>query len=423
MTLAGRDDVLERFDVTLSRLESGRPDVAPLITGSRGLGKTVLLNKLVQNAKQRGWFVASEEAIPGTPLSALIAILAHEVLLEMSRRHRIAANVRRVLGILKAFTAVSALGVTLNIDADAVTGTADTGIFSRDLRRLFIEIGTLAQQQSVGVVFALDELHTLYETELEDLNSALHQTAQRQLPVAFIGAGLFPSWQKSGNQNVDPTIVDSYPARMSASTYIRLKPLDVEASKRALAGPALAEQVTFTEEALDAAVTFCSGNTWVLQLLGAAAWEAAERSPIDLRDVNKATDHVTGQLYHGFFPRLLRNSPELEIDLMALIASRLDADIASFQSIAELCRAFDFHDNNEVRDLFDDNRELRRLLSNLAGRDLIELSAGYGKIWDDESFDVRFTMPMLGNYFRHPDIVHTGTTGVVADDPGLQTTD
>lgn len=237
MTLAGRDDVLERFDVTLSRLESGRPDVAPLITGSRGLGKTVLLNKLVQNAKQRGWFVASEEAIPGTPLSALIAILAHEVLLEMSRRHRIAANVRRVLGILKAFTAVSALGVTLNIDADAVTGTADTGIFSRDLRRLFIEIGTLAQQQSVGVVFALDELHTLYETELEDLNSALHQTAQRQLPVAFIGAGLFPSWQKSGNQNVDPTIVDSYPARMSASTYIRLKPLDVEASKRALAGP------------------------------------------------------------------------------------------------------------------------------------------------------------------------------------------
>jgi hypothetical protein len=122
IVLAGRDDVLERFDVTMSRLEAGRSDVAPLITGSRGMGKTVLLNELVKNAREKGWFVAVDEVIPTATLSALIAVQAHEVLLEMSRRHRVAANVRRVLGILKAFTAVSALGVTLSIDADAVTG-------------------------------------------------------------------------------------------------------------------------------------------------------------------------------------------------------------------------------------------------------------------------------------------------------------
>ena len=218
-------------------------------------------------------------------LSSLFKLMKY---LEMSRRHRVAANVRRVLGILKAFTAVSALGVTLSIDADAVTGAADTGIFSRDLRRLFVEIGELAQQQSVGVIFALDEVHRLDEDDLGDLNSALHQTAQRQLPIAFVGAGLFPSWQRSGREEVDPIRIDSYEARMTASSYIRLKPFDAEASMKALTGPALTENVTFTDEAMDEAVTFCMGNPWIIQLLGDSAWNVARHSPVDIWDVKLA---------------------------------------------------------------------------------------------------------------------------------------
>jgi hypothetical protein len=402
IVLAGRGDVLERFDITLSRLEAGLADVAPLLTGSRGSGKTVLLNELVKNAQQRGWFVASEEVIPGTSLSVLIAVLAHEVLLEMSTRHRVAANVKRVLGILKAFTAVSALGVTLSIDADAVTGTADTGIFSRDLRRLFIEIGELAKQQSVGVVFALDEVHTLNEDELDDLNSALHQTAQRQLPVAFIGAGLFPSWQNSGGQEVDPTNVDSYEARMSATTYIRLEPLDAQASRQALEGPASTEQVKFTGEALDAAVAFCMGNAWIIQLLGSAAWEAAERSPIDHRDVKEAMNRVKQRLNQWFFPRLVRNCSNEEIRLLVEIANRLDAGVANIQSVDGLDRALGISNS-------------RNLLSRLAGRDLIELKRDY-KIWEDAGFDIRFSMPMLGDYFRRSDIHANSTTGAINDD-------
>jgi hypothetical protein len=388
ITLAGRDDVLERFDVTLSRLEAGRPDVAPLITGSRGSGKTVLLNELVRNAQERGWFVASEEVIPGTSLSDLIAVLAHEVLLEMSRKQRVAANVRRVLGVLKAFTAVSALGVTLNIDVDAVTGTADTGIFSRDLRHLFIEIGNLARQQSVGVAFALDEIHTLRERELDDLNSALHQTAQRKLPVVLVGAGLFPSWQKSGSEGDDPMAISSYAARVSVSTYVRLEPLDAKSARRALVAPARTEQVAFTDEALDAAVGFSMGNAWVIQLVGSAAWEAAERSPIDLHNVRAATSHVEQQLNQWFFPRLLRNCSDEEISLLAVIANHLEDGVARFQSVEELAGLLGIKDR----------RELRGLISKLAQRDLIELQHLGRQIWDRESFSVRFSAPMLGNY-------------------------
>jgi hypothetical protein len=386
--LAGRDDVLERFEVTLSRLEAGRADVAPLITGPRGSGKTVLLNQLVANAKQRGWFAACDEVIPDTPLSALIALQAHEVLLEMSKRHRIAANVRRVLGVLKAFTAVSALGVTLNIDVDAVTGTADTGIFDRDLRRLFIEIGELAREQSVGVVFALDEVHALAMSELSVLNSALHQTAQRELPVVFIGAGLFPSWQ-NGPDRPDGLVPSSYPARMV--TYLRLEPLTARDSGHALADPASAEDVTYTADALREATAFCKGNAWILQLLGDASWRAAEVAPIDINAVRAAMSQVRLQLGEWFFPRLLRNCSREEIRVLTVIADHLDPDLdlAHFDSIADLDR------NTDIDTLI-------RIVRMLTRRDLIVLD--FTPFRPENGLAVRFSVPLLDEYLRTTDL-------------------
>jgi AAA ATPase domain len=386
--LAGREDVLERFEVTLSRLEAGRADVAPLITGPRGSGKTVLLNQLVANAKQRGWFAVSDEVIPDSPLSALIALQAHEVLLEMSKRHRIAAHVRRVLGVLKAFTAVSALGVTLNIDVDAVTGTADTGIFSRDLRYLFIEIGELAREQAVGVIFALDEVHALAPGELSDLNSALHQVAQRQLPVAFIGAGLFPSWQ-NGPDGPDMLVPSSYPARMV--TYLRLEPLAASDSQRALVEPASAENVRYTEDALREAVSFCKGNAWVLQLLGDASWRAAEASPIDAAAVRAAMSQIRQQLGEWFFPRLLRNRSREEIRILTVIAEHVDlgSGLAEFSSIADLDR------NVNVDTII-------RIVRMLTRQDLIVLD--FAPFHPERGLAVSFSMPLLDEYLRTTDL-------------------
>jgi hypothetical protein len=265
-----------------------------------------------------------------------------------------------------------------------VTGIADTGIFSRDLRRLFIEIGELAREQSVGVLFALDEVHTLGEGELDNLNSALHQTAQRQLPVAFIGAGLFPSWQNSGPERRDPTRLSSYPARMYAATYVRLEPLDADESKRALTGPAMTEQVTYTDEALDFAVGFCEGSAWVLQLLGATAWEAAQRSPIDRDAITAAIARVEDQLGQWFFPRLLRSCSHEELRMLAKIAD-LETDVVRFESVASATeKAISFE-----------------LIARLAQRDLITLD--YSVRLTRDNFGIRFSVPLLGEYLRAHD--------------------
>ncbi len=374
--VAGRGELIERFEVALDRLASGRHAVGPLLTGPTGTGKTVLLNLYAQTAKERGWFVASEEVNPSTPLSGLIAAMAYEVLLEMSATKRFVDRVQRALGVLKAFTSVSALGIGVTIDATALSGTADSGIFDRDLRRLFIELGETAQAHGTGVLFTLDEMHTLGQPELDALNSALHQTAQRTLPVLLASAGLFPSWQ-NGVERRNPFRRSSYAARANAATYIRLEPLRPEAAMEALANPVRQAGATITDQALSAAVDFAEGNPWLLQLVGSAMWQAAEASTISAEDVARAERGVQEQLDSWYLPRLLRDCARDELAFLGQVASEFPPPVRLDDVLADCNR--------------EDRERAFGILSRLAQRDLVECNR-------DEI--VRFSVPRLRTYLE-----------------------
>ena len=62
--LAGRDKQLDAFDVVLERIARGRPERSVVLTGLRGVGKTVLLNQLRSAAISRGWGTGKIEARP-----------------------------------------------------------------------------------------------------------------------------------------------------------------------------------------------------------------------------------------------------------------------------------------------------------------------------------------------------------------------
>lgn len=372
--------------MALDKLQDGRFDVAPLITGPRGSGKTVLLNELTARAREQGWFVASDEVSPDTPLAQLIVVLAHEMLLEMSVKKRASARVRRALGVLKAFTAVSAFGLKLNIDAEAVRGTADSGLFERDLRNLFVELGETARDQSAGILFALDEVHALGAKELDALNSALHKAAQLELPVAFLAAGLFPSWQ-SGEESPDPTRISSYAGRMVVPSYVRLEPLSDEFAKEALSVPLSRRNVAIDEDALADAVAFCEGNAWLLQLLGAAVWEVAEDSPIATRHVEKAKDIVRRQLAQSFLPRLLRDCTKTEIEILTALAN-CDSAVVSFRELLD----------DGWPPLSASEEVVIESVGRLARRDLIWLD--YVGNLHHENFSLGFSVPRLGAYLR-----------------------
>lgn len=285
--MAGREKLLESFDVTLHRLEHGKSATAPMLSGAPGMGKTVVLNEFVRISRERGWFTAVDEVGPTTRLPKLVAMLARDVLLEMSSRRRLTARVQRALGVLKAFTGVKAFGIELSIDATAVPGPADTGDLARDLRGLFDELGT-----------------------------------QRGLPIAFVPCGLFPSWRLSDSDERRP---GSYVPRMFAPSHSELEPLSEAESRRALVEPVTELGVEYVAEAIDAVIEFCEGNPWLLQVVGSIAWEQAPQSPISLEAVMEARSISQGHLDDSFFPRLLRDvtAPELRV-LTALAHSTLD---------------------------------------------------------------------------------------------------
>lgn len=300
--LVGRERELERFSILIDRLALGRSAEAVLFAGSRGMGKTVLLRECQRRARSAGWFTTFEEVDPDLPLRQVMAFNARDVLYEMRASKRYGERIKRALGVLKAFTSVGILGVTFNIDAELIPGTADSGVFRRDLLELFRELGQVAASDGSGVVFLLDELHTLRGTEeMAVLDAVIHGMAQDALPVTAVGAGVF-----SGPGYRDPS------EAMGVSTYagrlyrvLRLHGLDAESSANALVEPARPLGVTFEAEALGAAVEFAHGSPYFLQLIGEQAWEEAPGPSITRDDMTRAIAHVNDRLDAEFYPRIL----------------------------------------------------------------------------------------------------------------------
>ncbi|MEV6010786.1 ATP-binding protein [Streptomyces sp. NPDC051976] len=375
--LVGRADVIESFDVMLDRLALGRSGTAPLVTGARGSGKTVLHNELLRRARNRGWYVAAEEAIAGAPLPALIAVMARDVLLQMRATNRLSDRVKRALGVLKAFVSVSVAGIKLEINTDPVPGTADTGILELDLRRLFVEIGEVARSQGVGVLFALDEVHTLPDAALATVDTAIHGTAQRSLPVAFLGTGLFPSWKGTGLD--DPTSTVTHRARTEVERHVRLDPLNHVFSRLALIGPALVQRVRYDDNAAELAVRYCQGNPWLLQLVGDYAWRNADTRRISYEAVRRSLAETEFRLGHTFFPRLLHECDGDELEVLLAMAGTGQDTVPGHV----LTRA----DPSLV--------ETRLLaLGRLAEKDFIVL-AGYTSNIFHSAFEVQFSVPRL----------------------------
>src|SRR5918998_5578640 len=132
--LAGRGRELDVFDVVLERVARGRPERSLVLTGLRGVGKTVLLNTLRSQAIGRLWGTGKIEARPDQSLRRPVAAALHMAVRELAPHHRAPERVEDVLAVLKAFALRSnATGGKIRdrwqpgIDVPAVQGRADSG--------------------------------------------------------------------------------------------------------------------------------------------------------------------------------------------------------------------------------------------------------------------------------------------------------
>ncbi|MBA2739199.1 MAG: ATP-binding protein [Nocardioidaceae bacterium] len=323
--LAGRDRQRRQFDVTLERVAAGRPERSMVLSGLRGVGKTVLLNALRGQAVTRAWGTGKLEARPGQGLRLPIAQAVHAGIRELAHRHRDQDRVEEVLGVLSAFALRAtpaergqgragdkyAVRWRPPTDVPVTRGRADSGDLETDLVELLMDVGELARDLGVGVAVFIDEMQDVDGAGLAALCGACHEMSQQGAPVVVVGAGL-----------------PHLPAALSASKsyaerlfgYVAVDRLARDEADRALTVPAGTEQVSFTADALDALHGLTGGYPYFIQAYGKATWDLAPTSPIRAADVRAAAPEAEDELAIGFFGARFERATPAERDYMMAMA-------------------------------------------------------------------------------------------------------
>jgi hypothetical protein len=296
--LAGREGELLEVTATLKRLRRNLFSRSSIFVGLRGVGKTVLLNRVRELAEENGFLTVSIEARSETSLPALLLPPLRRILLKLNPSEQVNEVARRGLRVLKSFvgnfkTKVSiAAQVDVELGIHPEVGTADSGDLEHDLSELMIAIAEAARERGSAICLLIDELQYLQEKEMSAIIMALHQVAQRQLPLVLYAAGLPSILALAGRSK-------SYSERLFAFPAIGV--LDENAARLAIEAPMAKRGVRLTKEAMAAVLKQTARYPYFLQQWGYETWDSATRSPISVEVVHAASAKAIRQLDQSFF--------------------------------------------------------------------------------------------------------------------------
>ena len=368
--LAGRDEQREAVRIALERVRLGRPAKSVLMVGLRGVGKTVLLDQMREDAEATGIQTLCVEAPENRSLPAILAPELRTALLRLSRNEAASELARRALRGLAGFVGalkVKYQDIEVGLDMEPEPGLADNGDLELDLQALLESAGLAAKKAGTALAIFVDELQYVKEDELAALIMALHRTAQRRLPVVLVGAGLPQLRGRMGNAK-------SYAERLF--DFPEIGPLPSDAARIAIAKPAADEGVDINENALERIVEAAHGYPYFLQEWGKHAWDAADAPPISLEDVESASVTAVAALDESFFRvRFDRLTPLEKRYLRAM------ADLGSGP-----------HRSGEIADV------LRRDVTSLGPTRAQLISKGM--IWSPSHGDTAFTVPLFDEYMH-----------------------
>lgn len=316
--LIGRDNFLESFQALLARTEKGRPTQSMIITGLRGVGKTVLLNRFRDEALHQGWAVIEMELgkRDNSSFASDLSAQLKRAILELSYAEKLSEQGKKALSVLRSFA--SSMKVSLdplgNLSAEMsierALGQSDTGELQQDLTDLLLTVGETAKSHDRGLVFLLDELQFLSSEQLEAIIAALHKVVQRKLPITMVGAGLPQIAELAGDAK-------SYAERLF--TFPEMKNLDEESTQTVFQETAGVEGAAFSPEALEETWRITEGYPYFIQELGYAVWNHSPHSPMTRENVLSAETFYEAKLDESFFRvRFDRSSERQRIYLRAM---------------------------------------------------------------------------------------------------------
>lgn len=368
--LAGRDALRATIHVAIERVRRGLPAKSILMVGLRGVGKTVLLDRMREDAESGGIQTLRIEAPENRSLPALLAPQLRQALLRLSRNQQAKEFAQRALRGLAGFAKalkVKYQDIEVGFDFEPEPGLADNGDLENDLQVLLEVVGLAVQKAGSALVLFIDEIQYVQEDELAALITALHRTIQRRLPVMMVGAGLPQLRGRMGRAK-------SYAERLF--DFPEIGPLDPIAARTAIVKPLEALHVGVEEAALARIVDETRGYPYFLQEWGKHVWDVATVSPITSRDVEQATRETIAALDESFFRvRFDRLTPAEKKYLRAM--SEIGAGPHRSGDIAE---------------------KLHRPVTSL-GPTRNQLIAK-GMIWSPSHGDTAFTVPLFNEFMR-----------------------
>ena len=291
--LVGRDEQIDDMSVALQRLLLGSNARSQILTGLRGVGKTVMLVEFQELAEAHGYFHAHIEVTEDGVLAPDLAAALRRILLAMDAKKRAGDTLRRAFGVLKAFSLRIPDGTELSIDVEAISGPADSGNLGADLAGLFVELGTAAKDHQTGILLTIDELHYVDRPTLEALIIGLHRASQLALPMVVAGAGL-PTLAATTGQ------AKAYAERLFM--FPTIGSLSESQAVEALQQPATDEGVTWTAGALEEILVVTKCYPYFIQQFGLQAWDVADGpDAITADDVRRSIPLALAELDDGFF--------------------------------------------------------------------------------------------------------------------------
>ncbi|NUN92535.1 MAG: ATP-binding protein [Verrucomicrobiae bacterium] len=368
--LAGRDEVRESVRIAIARVRAFRPTKSILMIGLRGVGKTVLLDRLREDAEAAGIQTIRVEAPENRSLPGILAPELRRAFLRLSRNGQAKELAQRALRGLAGFAKalkVKYRDIEVGIDIEPEPGLADNGDLEHDLQALLEVAGAAAKRAESVLAMFVDELQYVEEEQLASLITALHRTAQRSLPVVLVGAGLPQLPGKMGRAK-------SYAERLF--DFPLIGPLNQESARRAITKPAAVHGVSVEDDALARIVKETRGYPYFLQEWGKHAWDAAERSPIRLRDVEHASVTAIAALDGSFF--------RVRFDRLTSLEKRY------LRAMAELGAGP--HRSGDIAE------QLDRAVTSL-GPTRSQLIVK-GMIWSPSHGDTAFTVPLFDEFMK-----------------------
>lgn len=290
--LAGRDKEIEEVEQFFDALIMGIPTQSIVFSGLRGVGKTVLINRLQQIAEEKEIFCQYIEVEDTNDFISKISASSQLYLRNVSTKEKFKHLIQKPLDALKS----------LVVSFDPKDSTFSLSVQERELYKsnnltqslteVFTTIGEIAQKTDIPLCIFIDEMQYMKQKELGSLIAALHRTNQLGYPVMVVGAGLPKLYKMLSDEK-------SYSERLFL--YRIIGSLDEEQSRRAITIPAAQMEVEYTEDAIKKIIEITKGYPFYIQQLCQIVYQNTDNNPICESDVNNNISVFFKDLDTGFF--------------------------------------------------------------------------------------------------------------------------